>query len=104
MGMNPDDRWTNRICPDGLWEANLFQFYRRVYNQLSESLPKPFALKDGVRVEESPLHVAIREAFANALIHCDYTMNANVVVTHYHTKIVFSNPGSLLVTLNQYFR
>jgi hypothetical protein len=24
---NPEIRWTNRICPDGTWEANLFQFY-----------------------------------------------------------------------------
>lgn len=71
---------------------------------MSDMLPKPFALKDGVRVEESPLHVALREGFANSLIHCDYTMNANVVVTSYKSKFVFTNPGSLLVTLNQYFR
>ena len=71
---------------------------------MSDMLPKPFALKDGVRVEESPLHVALREGFANSLIHCDYTMNANVVVTNFKSKFVFTNPGSLLVTLNQYFR
>lgn len=103
MSSDPNARWTNRICPDGRWECNLFQFYRRVYNRLSELLPKPFALKDGFRVEESPMHVALREAFANALIHCDYTMNANVVIANYKNKFVFSNPGSMLVTLNQYF-
>lgn len=70
---------------------------------MSDMLPKPFALKDSVRVEESPLHVALREGFANSLIHCDYTMNANVVITNYKSKFVFVNPGSLLVTLNQYF-
>ena len=104
MSQDPNDRWTNRIYPDGRWECNLFQFYRRVYNRMSDMLPKPFALKDGVRVEESPLHVALREGFANSLIHCDYTMNANVVVTNFKSKFVFTNPGSLLVTLNQYFR
>lgn len=104
MSLDPNDRWTNRICPDGRWECNLFQFYRRVYNRMSDTLPKPFALKSGVRVEESPLHVALREGFANSLIHCDYTMNANVVVMNYKSKFVFTNPGSLLVTLNQYFR
>ena len=46
---NPDDRWTDRVCPDGTWEANLFQFYYRVYPKLVAALPKPFALKDGVR-------------------------------------------------------
>ena len=24
---NPDDRWTDRIFPDGTWDANLFKFY-----------------------------------------------------------------------------
>lgn len=46
---NPDIRWTNRIYPDGLWEANLYQFYIRVYNRLIQSLPRPFMMKDGVR-------------------------------------------------------
>ena len=42
-------RWTNRIYPDGLWEANLYQFYIRVYNRMIQSLPRPFMIKDGVR-------------------------------------------------------
>ena len=51
---NPDDRWTDRVCPDGTWEANLFQFYHRVYPKLAAALPKPFVLKDGVREGETP--------------------------------------------------
>ena len=27
-------RWTNRICADGTWEANLFNFYQRVLPRL----------------------------------------------------------------------
>lgn len=29
-----DIRWTNRICADGTWEANLFNFYQRVLPRL----------------------------------------------------------------------
>jgi len=75
-----DTRWTDRICYDGTWETNLFNFYNKVYNKLIGSLPKPFALKDGIRVEDSPMHIAIREAFVNCLIHCDYTVNSNIVI------------------------
>ncbi|PWM25900.1 MAG: hypothetical protein DBX40_04355, partial [Clostridiales bacterium] len=38
---NSDIRWTDRICPDGTWEANLFQFYRKVHPKLTAPLPKP---------------------------------------------------------------
>ena len=29
--LDPELRWTDRIYPDGTWEANLFQFYSRVW-------------------------------------------------------------------------
>jgi len=35
---DPNSRWTDRICPDGAWEANLFQFYIRVFQKLSLAL------------------------------------------------------------------
>lgn len=97
-------RWTDRICFDGTWEMNLFNFYMKVYNKLISSIPKPFALKDGVRIEESPMHIAIREAFVNCLIHCDYTTDSNIIVLNEGTRYVFSNPGSLLITIDQYRR
>ena len=31
-------RWTNRICADGTWEANLFNFYQRVLPRLQSVL------------------------------------------------------------------
>ena len=36
---DPNDRWINRICPDGNWESNLFQFYSRVLPILQNFLP-----------------------------------------------------------------
>ena len=35
---DPKDRWVNRICPDGNWESNLFQFYSRVLPILQNHL------------------------------------------------------------------
>ena len=99
-----NERWSDRIYCDGSWESNLFQFYRRVYNKLTASLPKPFALKDGRRVEDSPMHVALREAFVNCLIHCDYSVDSNIIIESYRNKYVFTNPGTLLIPLSQYYR
>lgn len=103
-GSGDNDRWSDRVYCDGSWEANLFQFYRKVYNKLTASLPKPFALKNGKRVEDSPMHVALREAFVNSLIHCDYSVNSNIIVESYRNKYVFTNPGTLLIPLSQYYK
>lgn len=78
--LDPAIRWTDRIYPDGTWEANLFQFYQRVWPKLSASLPVPFQLEGGMRRDETPAHEALREAFVNALIHADYTATGGVVV------------------------
>lgn len=99
---NSDKRWTDRVYYDGTWEVNLYNFYNRVYNKLIASIPRPFALKDGVRIEDSPMHIAIREAFVNCLIHCDYTQNSNLTVINEGTRFVFTNPGSMLVSMSQY--
>ena len=103
LSRNPEIRWTDRICPDGNWEANLFQFYRMVWPKLASSLPKPFQLKDGVRQEETPAHIALREAFVNALIHTDYSAQNNIVIEQRIDSYKFSNPGTLLVSLRQYY-
>ena len=100
---DPKDRWVNRICPDGNWESNLFQFYSRVLPILQNFLPKPFQLEGNQRKTETPAHVAVREALANALVHADYTENASLNIYKYPNKMVFSNPGIMLISLKQYY-
>ena len=101
---DPQDRWTDRISPDGNWESNLFQFYSRVLPLLQNALPNPFQLIDSQRRAETPAHVAVREALVNALIHADYTENATLTVLKYPDKFVFSNPGTMLISKQQYYR
>ena len=101
---DPNDRWVNRICPDGNWESNLFQFYSRVLPILQNFLPKPFQLEGNQRKTETPAHVAVREALANALVHADYTENASLNIYKYPNKMVFSNPGIMLISLRQYYQ
>jgi ATP-dependent DNA helicase RecG len=95
-------RWTDRVYPDGTWEANLFQFYQRVWPKLAMGLPVPFRLEGGIRRDETPAHVALREAFVNALIHADYSAQGGIVLERYLDRFVFDNPGNLLVSFEQF--
>ncbi len=96
-------RWTDRIHPDGSWECNLLQFYLKVWPKLSSTLPKPFRLENDERVDESPTHIALREAFVNSLVHTDYSLSGNIIIELEADRFAFSNPGSLLVSLQQYY-
>ena len=100
---NSDPRWLDRIYPDGTWNTNLFQFYKRVLPKLQEILPVPFHLEGDTRIDETPAHVAVREALINTLIHADYSINASIVITRSKSRIVFSNPGCLLVSKQQFY-
>ena len=96
-------RWLDRIYPDGTWEANLFQFYKRVLPKLQEILPVPFKLEGDTRKDETPAHIAVREALINTLVHADYSVNASTVITRSKSELMFSNPGCLLVSKQQFY-
>lgn len=96
-------RWSDRIYPDGTWECNLFQFYLKVWPKLIATLPKPFQINKDERIDDAPTHIAIREAFVNALVHTDYSVSGNILVELDTEKFVFTNPGTLLVSIHQYY-
>ena len=101
---DPQIRWTNRIYPDGTWEANIYQFFTRVLPLLQHALPMPFSLDNSqVRNNTTSAHVALREAFANSLIHAAYTIRGNVVVDRFFDHIVLSNPGTMLISMEEYY-
>ena len=82
--------------------GNLFQFYQRVIQRLTVDLKLPFQLgSDLFRKDETLVHEAIREALVNAVIHADYRGQGGIVVEKYRDRIELSNPGSLLLSLEQ---
>lgn len=103
LSEDEDLRWTYRLCADGTWEANLFNFYQRVLPRLQSVLPKPFKLESNIRKEETPAHIAVREALINLCVHADYSVNASLVVRHELHRFVFSNPGTMLISREQYY-
>jgi ATP-dependent DNA helicase RecG len=96
-------RWQDRLVPDGTWNANLLEFFWRVYPRLTESLQIPFVAKDGVRLGQTPVHMALREALVNALVHADYLAPRRIRVVKRVGGYSFSNPGSMLVAPERAF-
>lgn len=47
-------------------------FYFRVYNKLIKDIKVPFKMVGGERIDDTPVHKALREALANCLINADY--------------------------------
>lgn len=97
-------RWVDRLYPDGSWTGNLFEFYRRVYRKLIADLKVPFALKDGQRQDDTPVHVALREALVNTLVHADYSGRLSVLVVKRPDLFGFRNPGGLRLPIEQVMR
>ena len=101
---DPSIRWTDRLIPDGTWAGNLFQFYLYVIQHLSSGLKVPFQLSSELfRKDETIVHEAIREVLVNALIHSDYQGMGGVVIEKYPDHFELSNPGTLLVSIDQLF-
>jgi predicted HTH transcriptional regulator len=95
-------RWLDRVTTDGTWPGNLFDFYRSVYPRLVKDLKVPFRIEGGHhRVDETPVHEAVREALVNALIHGDYSISVGILVQKRPDGFNFRNPGNLRVPLDQ---
>ena len=50
-------------------------------------------MKGGDRIDDTPVHKALREALANCLINADYYGTRGVVIKKDQNQIVFENPG-----------
>lgn len=97
----PDSvRWVDRLTMDGTWSGNVYDFYRLVYRRLVRDLRVPFRLRGGQRIDDTPVHEALREALANALSHGDYWGSGGVVVLKEPDGFNFKNPGTLRLPLD----
>jgi len=92
-----DARWIDRIYPDGSWSGNIFDFYRRIYRKLITDLKVPFELHDGIRLDETRAHEAIREALVNTLVHADYSGRSSILIIKRPDLFGFRNPGLMRV-------
>lgn len=91
----PGSRWSDRLTYDGMWENNLYNFVRQITPRLSAGIKRPFKLEGMIRIDDTPIHKAIREAVVNMMIHSDYLITGVLKILKTDRGFVFSNPGNL---------
>ena len=96
-----DTRWTDRIISSsGDWSGNVYDFYFRVYNKLTQDIKVPFKMEGGARVDDTAVHQALREALANCLVNADYYGRQGLVVIKKRDAITMSNPGNFRIEID----
>ena len=92
--LDPAIRWTDRLqSSSGEWSGNICDFYFRAYNKMIKDIKVPFKTMGGDRIDDTPVHEALREALANCLINTDFYGVRGVVIKKEPDKIIMENPG-----------
>lgn len=99
-----DIRWSDRLTYDGMWENNLYNFFTRVVPKLTADLKRLFRLEGLERIDDTPVHKAVREGMTNMIIHADLCITGVLKVEKYDKEFVFSNPGSLKLPIADIMR
>ena len=100
--LDPTIRWTDRVqSSSGDWTGNLFDFFFRVYAKLVRDLKTPFKLEGITRIDDTPVHKAVREALANCIVNTDFYIARGVVIKKDIDRIVMENPGYIRIGKNQ---
>ncbi len=102
-GIVGDMRWSDRLTYDGTWESNLCNFLWMVVPRLTRDIKRPFRLEGMTRVDDTPVHKAIREGMINMLIHSDYMITGVLKVVKEDNGFLFSNPGSLKLPIRRIY-
>ena len=96
-----DTRWSDRIISSsGDWSGNVYDFYFRVYNKLIQDIKVPFKMEGGVRVDDTSVHQALREALANCLVNADYYGRQGLVIIKKRDAITMANPGGFRIEID----
>ena len=88
----------------GDWTGNLFDFFFRIYPKLVRDVKVPFRLEGIVRVDDTPVHKAIREALVNCLVNTDFCIPRGVVIRKDADTIIPENPGYIRTGKDQILR
>lgn len=93
----------DRLTYDGMWENNLYNFIKRTMPKLVKDIRRPFQLIGMSRIDDTPVHKAIREAVINLVIHADYHITGVLKIVKRDDGFLFSNPGNLKLSVSSIY-
>ena len=100
-----DTRFTDRVLSSsGEWSGNVCDFFFKIYNKLIQhpNIKIPFRMLDGLtRIDDTPIHQALREALVNCLSNADFYGERGVVVRNSAHTMVFENPGCFRIDIEE---
>ena len=95
--LDPSIRWTDRLeSSSGEWSGNMLDFFFQMERKLLRDIKRPFKLEGITRIDETPIHKAIREALANCFANADFNFARGIVILKDPYSIVIENPGSII--------
>jgi predicted HTH transcriptional regulator len=98
---NDTTRWTDRVISNlGDWSGNIFDFYCRIANRITQDVKTPFKLDGITRVDDTPVHRSLIEALVNALIHANYYDRQGLVIHRRLKNITIANPGGMRISVD----
>ena len=99
--LSNETRWNDRVAAhDATWSGNIYDFFFKIHDRVTGDVKVTFKIAaDGItRIDDTPVHKALREVLANALIHADYHGRRGIVVEKHFRTITFSNPGTMRIS------
>ena len=69
----------------------------RVNSKISQDIKTPFKLDGITRVDDTPVHKAVREALVNCLVNADFFLPQGIVIKKNVNSLVIENPGSIRI-------
>lgn len=90
------------LCPaQAIGVAISLIFISAFINRIAQDIKVPFKLTGTDRIDDTPMHKALREALANALIHADYYDRRGLVIQKWPDKIRIANPGAFRINIQE---
>ena len=71
----------------------MFDFFLRAYSKIALGLKVPFQMQGIQRVDDTPVHKAVREALVNCLSNADFFCVRGVVIQKMPDRLILENPG-----------
>ena len=100
--LDPTTRWTDRVLSSsGDWTGNIQDFFFRVNSKIAQDLKTPFKLDGITRVDDTPIHKAVREALVNCLVNADFYLPQGIVIKKNIKSLIIENPGSIRIGKKQ---
>jgi len=100
--LDPTTRWTDRVqSSSGDWTGNIQDFFFRVNSKIAQDIKTPFKLDGITRVDDTPIHKAVREALVNCLVNADFYLPQGIVIKKDVKSLVIENPGSIRIGKKQ---